>query len=166
MAAVTFVMLNPSTADAEADDPTLRRCFGFATALGATRGSAVTERGAVLSGCGRYRYILWRLHRALQVVNLYAWRSSSPDAMFAAENTGDHIIGPENDAAILEAIRGGGSGMVIAAWGADKRARGRAFMVAHMLADAGVRLHVLGPGKPQHPLYLPGTARPVPWSPG
>jgi hypothetical protein len=36
-AAAVFVMVNPSRADAESDDPTIRRCIGFALRLGAGR---------------------------------------------------------------------------------------------------------------------------------
>ncbi|PWU30679.1 hypothetical protein DK254_00030 [Pseudomonas sp. RW407] len=46
-----FVMLNPSTADATLDDPTIRRCIGFATAW----------------DCA-----------GLAVANLYAYRATDP----------------------------------------------------------------------------------------
>ena len=55
--AALFVMLNPSTADAAQDDPTIRRCVGFAKSW----------------GCGM-----------LEVVNLYAFRATKPVDMFAA----------------------------------------------------------------------------------
>lgn len=53
----TFVMLNPSTADASVDDPTIRRCIGFAKR----------------EGCG-----------ALKVVNLFAYRATKPTALLTA----------------------------------------------------------------------------------
>ncbi len=50
-AVLVVCMLNPSTADATVDDPTIRRCIGFAKR----------------EGCD-----------GLVVVNLYAWRSPKP----------------------------------------------------------------------------------------
>ena len=49
-----FIMLNPSTADAEEDDPTIRRCLRFAQAHG---------------------------YGALEVVNLFAYRATDPNEL-------------------------------------------------------------------------------------
>src|SRR4051812_40135006 len=54
-----FVMLNPSTADALHNDPTIRRCLRYAQVW----------------GCG-----------ALMVANLYAWRATDPDDLWTAED--------------------------------------------------------------------------------
>lgn len=126
-----FVMLNPSTGTETEDDPTLRRCRGFAKAWG---------------------------HGGFDVVNIFALRSTNPEALYAHPDP----IGPDNDAHILRAHAL--STLTIAAWGGthgDHLARGRD--VARMLAATGKPVHsltVCANGHPGHPLYVPGKTIP------
>ncbi len=67
-------MLNPSTADGLADDPTIRRCIGFVKSFGAS---------------------------VLSVRNLFAYRATDPDELLTADNpTG----GDRGDAELRAAI--------------------------------------------------------------
>lgn len=129
-----FVLLNPSTADAQRDDPTIRRCMGFARAWG---------------------------FAALEVVNLFAWRATRPQALRQAAAP----VGPENDAHLLRAARG--AGRVVLAWGIHGALDGRAAAVCALLAGAGLRPRCLGHtrnGQPRHVLYLPRDAPCVPYA--
>ena len=137
-----FVMLNPSTADAYADDPTIRRCVGFARREG-------------LAG--------------IEVVNLFAYRTPKPAALTAAGRGGVDIVGPDNDTEIrrLAADRFGVP-LVVAAWGQggpgsqhwSRTLAGRIATVRGLLGAR--RLHrfrrwdsrVAAP----HPLFLAGNA--------
>lgn len=58
---VAFIGLNPSTADEEADDPTIRKCIGFAKRWG---------------------------FGAMDMVNLFAWRTTKPIGL---KQTGDPV---------------------------------------------------------------------------
>jgi len=74
-----FVMLNPSTADAREDDPTLRRCIGFAQRAG---------------------------FGALEVVNLFAYRATDPRELRAAgypvgPRNDEHIVAAVHDSAAV-----------------------------------------------------------------
>jgi hypothetical protein len=135
---VLFIMLNPSTADATSDDPTIRRCIGFAE----------------------------RFERNLVVVNLYAFRATHPVALTTTHAAGwVDIVGPDNDRYLLEAA--GECNLLVAAWGAREPRRGRHREVYELLRPCGP-LHALGEnanGSPKHPLYVRGDAALRPWSP-
>lgn len=146
---VCWIMLNPSTATAEQDDPTIRRCVSFARSWGA---------GGIV------------------VVNLFAYRATDPKTLFdvfyrkqfsgpdgaVCYHNGDPV-GPENDAAILDAAIG--SPAVVAAWGAHGVMMLRDAHVLDLLWGYGIRPQCLGltkDGQPRHPLYVSGATKLVP----
>ena len=134
--AATFIMLNPSTADASQDDPTIRRCIGFAKAF----------------GCD-----------ALHVANLYAYRATKPADLWKAADPVGPENDETLRSAFRAAFREGGP--VIAAWGANANPL-RAEFAAVLARAAGVALMALGvtkDGAPRHPLYLRADAQPEPW---
>jgi hypothetical protein len=131
-----FLMLNPSTADEVKLDPSCTRARNYAEQ--------------------------WKFG-ALVVTNLFGWRATDPDDMKAALDP----VGRGNDAAILAAARS--AGLVVCAWGNHGLHQDRAQRVLAHLKKAGVNLHILrlnGCGQPAHPLYLPGTLKPVAWDYG
>lgn len=135
--ALSFVMCNPSKADAFEDDPTIRRCMGFARREGAG---------------------------GLRVVNLFAYRATSPLTLRAARlvdhATNDPCIGPRNDG-YLDALPH--DERVVVAWGAFPAP----VRIAHVVRLLQPRrlwcLGVTASGAPRHPLYVRGDAPLVPW---
>jgi hypothetical protein len=130
-----FVMFNPSTADGETDDPTIRRCVGFAKR--------------------------WKFER-LEVVNLFAYRATAPSDLFAFQAKGGDPIGWQNSELIGDALRD--SGLVVCAWGANAAGlRYHTETVRGWLH--GKKHYALGftkGGEPRHPLYAPQDATLVP----
>lgn len=133
---LVFVGLNPSTADAQENDPTLCRLIDFARRWG---------------------------YGSLSVVNLFAFRSSSPLALKKAADP----IGPECDAWIRRELDHAEVDAVLVGWGVGGKLFGRSVEVRAMLARLEkarvVCLGTNGDGSPKHPLYLPTFARPVPF---
>jgi hypothetical protein len=134
---VTFIMLNPSTADATADDPTIRRCVGFAKRLG---------------------------FETLTVVNLFALRATDPAELskwidpVGPEN--DACIRESCDPNACELV-------IPAWGAAQRRHFHRVNEVLRIVTDECHRkLSVLGTtkfGEPRHPLYLPKDAELRTW---
>jgi len=123
-----FVMLNPSTADAFIDDPTIRRCVGFAKSWGGT---------------------------SMTVVNLFALRATNPKELSASN---DPIGPENNEHLLEEMNSHHAGGIIVAAWGAHKFATDRAahFMAAyHQFSIFCLGQTKLG--APRHPLYVRGN---------
>jgi hypothetical protein len=136
---MTFIMLNPSTADAFADDPTIRRCTGFAKR----------------EGCG-----------GLNVLNLFAWRATDPRELPGCPNPAgpynDHFLTScvyDQDPVVVAAWGTGGT--------LQGRDREVARLLAAMGVEVRC-LGVTKDGHPKHPLArgrerVPDDAPLIPW---
>jgi hypothetical protein len=135
---IVFVMLNPSTADASFDDPTIRRCRGFAKRL---------------------------VGGSMEVVNLYALRATKPEHLLhhpdpiGPENV--WVIQKAIREADLVVAAWGANVEKVAPLAVPPIK-----LVMNSCEGHGVDLTCLGEteaGHPRHPLYLPSDASCVPW---
>ena len=124
---VLFVLLNPSSADATTDDPTLRRCVGYARR--------------------------W-CDGSVEIANLFALRSPDPALVEVGLRTGVEVVGPATDAHLVAAV--GRADRVVAGWGSFPWAAPRAAEVTRIVTATHdlLSLRTNADGSPGHPLYL------------
>lgn len=123
-----FVMLNPSTADDQIDDPTIRRCMAFAR----------------------------REHcDGLVVVNLYAYRATDPAELWRVDDpVGPHNDNTIRYA-VADAVATGSP--IVAAWGALATNPHRVYRVKQIPGmERAQALGLTKSGAPRHPLYVKG----------
>lgn len=129
---VAWIMLNPSTADAEVDDPTIRRCVGFSRDWG---------------------------FGSLVVVNLFAYRTAYPRELRAAgfpvgERNDEVIRGAARGASLVVAAWGAESHP-------RARARARTVFDDLTCPPNEFEVYCLGTssaGAPRHPLMMAASA--------
>jgi hypothetical protein len=119
-----FVMLNPSTADADVDDATIRSCIRLCKSWG---------------------------YGSFEVVNLFAYRSTDPDALKGVFDA----VGEKNEGIVQNAIAR--CDVVICAWGAHPEAGFEASKMVRRITALRPMAFCLGvtkSGAPKHPLYI------------
>ncbi len=127
-APLVFCMLNPSTADAEKDDPTIRRCIGFA------------QR----EDCP-----------GLVVVNIFAYRATNPKELREKSEAGVDVRGPENEKHLYDVANQ--YGKVVCAWGSAPITEDMEWFSWRDFRTFGAKVYHLGrtkTGQPRHPLYV------------
>ena len=130
-----YVMLNPSTADANLDDPTIRNCIRIAQAWG---------------------------YQAIHVVNLFALRATNPKALqTAADPVGplndQHILDALRSKCSVVAAWGTHGTYL----GRDQTVL-RLLQSVNVRVNC---LGVNKDGSPRHPLYCPARSEPKPYPP-
>ena len=135
---LVVIGLNPSTADETKNDPTVRRCIGYARDM---------NRGGLL------------------MLNMAAFRSTDPRSLLpladpiGPENTAQNLL--------RWALSASPDIPAIAAWGTNVGRTTALQAQAQAIKDAFPQLNCLrtsAAGYPVHPLYLPKSLRPVLYS--
>lgn len=125
-----FVMLNPSTADHEIDDPTIRRCMGFARREG---------------------------HGGIVVGNIHAFRATRPEDL---KRAADPFGPDNGDALWEIAVGAVADNVpIVCAWGASGGMFAKDRQAIRLMREQRARLVCLGTvsnGMPRHPLYVRG----------
>lgn len=123
-----FIMLNPSTADADKEDPTIRKCMGFAEKNG-------------LGG--------------IEIYNLFAYRTTNPKILGGL--TTSMRVGPENDD-YLRAINRYSGTLVYAWGNTLHRMpwfQQRVDEIRGLFSERPAYCVKQTSGEPWHPLYVP-----------
>lgn len=128
---VMWIGLNPSTADQDQLDNTLRRIRHFTNELG------------VLS---------------FVMTNLFAYRATLPRDMLLQSDP----VGPDNNAVLID--EAAHAEMVIACWGTHGSHLARDIAVQKLIHAPLYCLGVNNDDSPRHPLYVPGTQKPLMYS--
>lgn len=139
-----FIMLNPSTADASLDDPTIRRCIDFTKRWG---------------------------HNALDVVNLFSWRATDPRELLTASDPvgpGEPIIEAISRGSCRRVICAWGSPTLsrLKKLVIERAAEvWRTILLTQRFHNAPPIecLGVAKGGQPRHPLYIPRDLVPTPF---
>jgi hypothetical protein len=125
-----FVCLNPSTATETEDDPTVRRCIGFAKRLGYSR---------------------------LTVCNIFALRSTNPKALY---NHADPVGPENLEHIAREAVRHELLVAAWGNHGELRSRGVTVMNLLCVLAEAVHVLGINATGQPKHPLYLRANTQP------
>lgn len=131
---ISFVMLNPSTADSFEDDPTIRRCIGFAQKWG-------------FSG--------------MYILNLFAYRSTDPKELLKVDDpigeSNQMYLSDYTSISEMIVLAWGNYSIV-------EKLKSKFPEYSPYVRNKKPELHCLGQnikGDPKHPLYLKKDLKPI-----